>query len=507
MNLRRFLPALLVLVALGAPALHAQTTTAPQTTLCSGYFCANGSGVGDTPTVSGYWSLAAGSGAQTTSSQAIALGNSAQAGNGQIVDSNGQPIGGQVAIGSLSQAIQQGAAAVGWGAQAQNVQSSAFGTGSSVTADYGSAFGAGATVTGAYGSAFGIGARAMGQYSLAAGNNAQAQAQYSISLGTGSYVLSSATGSAALGFAASAQATDCTAIGNGATCTQSATVSFGSPGYDYTLQHVAPGVLSNDAVNVGQLNQGLSYLGAGAGLSNGVFTAPNYVLSGGTFNNVGSALLYLDSKPSGTGSQGPAGPQGPAGSGANVTAGQNIVVTHDANGNDVVSTSTTPTFSTVTASNATSTTTVSGDGVVITPATSNAVTLSGAGLDNGGQIINGVAPGQISPTSQQAINGGQLFNAQQADRNWAKAYTDQAIQGLNDRIARVGATSAASAALASNYRDTPNSFAAGLGFQGGHNAIAVGYRHVSESQRVSWSIQGAISGSERSIGVGVGYGW
>lgn len=313
-----------------------------------------------------------------------------------------------------------------------------------------------------------------------------------------------------------ADATNTTLIGNGCSTDRPNTLYICSS----TLSGVANGVLPNDAVNMSQLNQGLSYLGGGASFNytTGQFTAPSYVLSGGTFDNVGSALLYLDSKPSGTGQgpQGPQGPQGqpgqqgpqgPAGSGANVTAGKNIVVTQDANGNQVVSTSTTPTFSTVTTSNANSTTTVSGDGVVITPATSSAVTLSGAGLDNGGQIITGVANGQISPGSQQAINGGQLYAAQQSDRNWAKAYTDQAVQGLNDRIARVGATSAASAALASNYRDMPNSFAAGLGFQGGHNAIAVGYRHVSESQRVSWSIQGAISGSERSIGVGIGYGW
>jgi hypothetical protein len=493
MSLRRLLPALLFVAMATLPAVHAQTT-------CTGDFCSSAAGgtVNTVPTVNGSLSVAAGSQAQTTSSEAVAIGAESVAGNGQTQDANGNPFGEQTAIGFQAQAIGQGASAVGGNAQAQGNQSSAFGASATAIGNFTSAFGAGANAVGAYGSAFGISAQAIGQYSLAAGNNAQAQADYSTSLGTASYVLSGATGSMALGFAASAQASDCTAIGNGAVCNQSATVSFGSPGQDYTLQHVAPGVLMNDAVNVGQLNTGLSYLGGGAGINNGVFTAPSYVLSGGTFNNVGSALLYLDNKPSGGGS---------SGSGATVTAGTNIVVTKDANGNQVVSTSTTPTFSTVTTSNATSTTVTSGDGVTITPATGNAVTLSGGGLDNGGNVINGVGNGQIAPGSQQAINGGQLFNAQAQDRNWAKEYTDQAVSGLNDRIARVGAESAAEANLGPNYRDTPNSFAAGLGFQGGHNAIAVGYRHISESQRVSWTIQAAISGPERSVGMGIGYGW
>lgn len=304
-----------------------------------------------------------------------------------------------------------------------------------------------------------------------------------------------------------------------------------------TLSGLSPGVQANDAATMGQLNTGLSYLGGGASFNfaTGQFVAPTYALSMGTFHDVGSALLALDNKPSGGGTPGPrgpagptgpAGPQGPAGQngtgGANVAAGKNIAVTTNANGDQVVSTVSDPSFSSVTATNGTSSTTVSATGVTITPASGNAVTLSGAGLNVGDRVIDGVADGQISANSQQAINGAQLFNAEAAARsytdnqvqagvhtaeNWAKAYTDSQVAQLNDRISRVGAASSAMAALNGNYRNTANSIAAGLGWQGGHNALAVGYRHLSSDGRMSWSIQGSVSGRERSVGVGIGYGW
>jgi hypothetical protein len=307
-------------------------------------------------------------------------------------------------------------------------------------------------------------------------------------------------------------ATNTTMISNGGTTDRSNVVFFGSR----TLAGVAPGVLQDDGVNLGQLSAAVTAFGGGANYLNGVWTGPLYSLTGavnGNYTDVGTALEALDqaipTSGGGTGPagpQGPQGPQGPAGAGGNVTAGKNITVTQ--NGSTfTVSTTNTPTFTKVTATNGTSTTTVSGEGVTITPATGNPVSVTAAGLDNGGNTINGVGNGLVAPGSQQAVNGGQLFNAQQADRNWAKEYTDNAVAGLNDRIARVGAEGAAEANLGANYRDTPNSIAAGLGWEGGHNGLAVGYRHQSEDGRMSWTIQAAISGPERSVGVGFGYGW
>jgi autotransporter adhesin len=71
-----------------------------------------------------------------------------------------------------------------------------------------------------------------------------------------------------------------------------------------TLDNVATGSIasgSRQAVNGGQLFQALtdtaSFLGGGASVGmQGVFVAPNYVIQGSTYNNVGDALGALDAK-------------------------------------------------------------------------------------------------------------------------------------------------------------------------------------------------------------------
>lgn len=300
-----------------------------------------------------------------------------------------------------------------------------------------------------------------------------------------------------------------------------------------TLSGLSPGVQINDAATMGQLNTGLGYLGGGASFNftTGQFVAPTYVLSMGTFHDVGSALLGLDNKPTGAGTPGPAGPAGPqgpagpagkdgTGTGSNVVAGKNIQVTTDANGNQVVATTDKPSFSTVTTTDGSSTTVTSGNGVTITPASGNAVTLSGQGLSNGGNTITNVGAGAVNATSTDAVNGSQLYNVQQVAKNytdsqvaagvatsenWAKAYTDHAVAGLRDQINRTGASAAAISSI--NYRPYQNSFGVGLGWQGGHNGVAVGFRHVSNDGQMEWNVRAAISGSVRSVGVGMSWGW
>lgn len=79
------------------------------------------------------------------------------------------------------------------------------------------------------------------------------------------------------------------------------------------------------------------------------------------------------------------------------------------------------------------------------------------------------------------------------------------IAQINNRLDRLGAAQAASTSMASNFVGD-NSVAAGVGFQGGHNALAVGYRHVSAGG-VSFSVHGAIAGEEHQLGAGVGASW
>jgi hypothetical protein len=386
-----------------------------------------------------------------------------------------------------------------------------------------------ASALGTNGTAVGAGSAAGNantSYNTAVGINAAAGTQGTAAAGTGGQDTAvgygaSATGIGAesFGYQASATAPFSTAIGNYALADQANTVSFGNDttGVTRRLVNVSPGINSSDAMTMGQGQTVTSIFGGGANLLTN--TAPTYLFTSpyaaGTYYDVGSALTALDNGqnalwnafnnlPTGGGTQGPQGPAGQNGTGANVIAGNNIVVTKDTSGNDVVSTVADPTFNSVTASSSAGKTVVSASGVTITPSNGSSVSLTDQGLDNGGNVIRNVGAG-TAPTD--AVNVGQLTAGINNAENWAKDYTDSQVAGLRDQIARVGAEQAASAALAGNYRDTPNSFAAGVGFQGGHNAIAVGYRHISESRRVSWSIQGAISGGERSIGVGIGYGW
>jgi autotransporter adhesin len=53
---------------------------------------------------------------------------------------------------------------------------------------------------------------------------------------------------------------------------------------------------------------------------------------------------------------------------------------------------------------------------------------------------------------------------------------------------------------------TENRVGVGVGFQGGENALSVGYQRAL-SERATITVGGAFSGDERSVGVGAGFGW
>lgn len=88
-------------------------------------------------------------------------------------------------------------------------------------------------------------------------------------------------------------------------------VSVGRPGEERQISNVAAATSSNDAVIYQQVVpaiQGIvSGLGGGATYNpaTGVMTAPSYVLSMGTYDNVGDALAAIDSKPGTGGGESP----------------------------------------------------------------------------------------------------------------------------------------------------------------------------------------------------------
>ena len=122
--------------------------------------------------------------------------------------------------------------------------------------------------------------------------------------------------------------------------------------------------------------------------------------------------------------------------------------------------------------------------------------------------ITGVAAGEISADSTDAVNGSQLHDAwQQINSNTENiGILGSAVNKLGDRIERVGAGAAALAALHPLDFDPDNKldFAAGFGNYRGASAVAVGafYR---PSENVMFSVGGAFGGGEDMVNAGVSF--
>jgi len=125
-----------------------------------------------------------------------------------------------------------------------------------------------------------------------------------------------------------------------------------------------------------------------------------------------------------------------------------------------------------------------------------------------------------------SVNVGQLNARSTATLSQANAYTDQRFNAINDsfdlfkgevdrrfsdmdrRLDREGAMTSAMvnmAASAAGIR-TDNRLGVGVGFKSGERALSVGYQRAI-SDRATLTIGGAFSGSEKSAGMGFGFGW
>ena len=332
-----------------------------------------------------------------------------------------------------------------------------------------------------------------------------------------------------------------------------------------TIDNVGAGSIaagSRQAINGGQLFQSLSdaasFLGGGASVGmQGVFVAPNYVIQGATYSNVGDALGALDRKVSEIDRRTAGGSR--AGT-ANLRA-----MSASLDESPLASTADAPaTADAAPASTArvqgTPTAAAAGAGIPVgTPATGfNAVAMgegavaSGASSTAIGQganatAANAVALGQGSvadrantvsvgsegnerqvtnvaagTTATDAVNKGQL------DRGMATAnsYTDSRVQAVADsfdvfkgeidgrlrhmdrRIDRQGAMSAAMLNMATSAAGirTQNRVGVGIGFQGGESALSLGYQRAI-SDRATVTFGGAFSSDDSSVGVGAGFGW
>ena len=140
-------------------------------------------------------------------------------------------------------------------------------------------------------------------------------------------------------------------------------------------------------------------------------------------------------------------------------------------------------------------TTITTDGLTIQGGPS----ITQTGIDGGNQKVTGVAAGEISSTSTDAVNGSQLFAT-----NQQLAQNTQSISKLGNRINKVGAGAAALAALHPLDFDPDDKwdFAAGYGNYNGENAVALG-AYYRPNEDTMFSVGGSFGNGENMVNAGV----
>ena len=176
------------------------------------------------------------------------------------------------------------------------------------------------------------------------------------------------------------------------------------------------------------------------------------------------------------------------GSTVTMKAGKNMAVKHDTNGNITYATASNVTFDSVQFGN-------NGPKITNNNGNINVGTATGAPTK-----ITGVAPGEISATSKDAINGSQLY----AMGNKLQGQ----INKLGNRMNAGMATSAAMANLLQPHKPGQSVATAGVGQHKNQSAVAVGYSRISDNGKygVRFSM-GANTQGEVTGGAAVGYFW
>lgn len=179
-----------------------------------------------------------------------------------------------------------------------------------------------------------------------------------------------------------------------------------------------------------------------------------------------------------------------------IDAGNNINITQS--GNKVsVATSMTPTFTTVQ---------VGGDSGPVMSGDANG-DVKVAKADGSAAKITNVAPGDVSRTSTDAVNGSQLYAVANGIDNKFGDIHNKINRNNKDLRAGVAGANAA-AALPQVYKSGRSMVAASAGTFKGQSAVAVGYSRASDNGKLILKLQGnANSRGDVGGGVGVGYQW
>ena len=183
------------------------------------------------------------------------------------------------------------------------------------------------------------------------------------------------------------------------------------------------------------------------------------------------------------------------GSTVTMKAGKNMAVKHDTNGNITYATASNVTFNSVQFGD-------NGPKITNNGGNINVGTATGAPTK-----ITGVAPGEISATSKDAVNGSQLYSVAKGVGNRINNLQGQ-INKLGNRMNAGMATSAAMANLLQPHKPGQSVATAGIGQHKNQSAVAVGYSRISDNGKygVRFSM-GANTQGEVTGGAAVGYFW
>ncbi|WP_386688850.1 YadA-like family protein [Lonepinella sp. MS14437] len=202
-----------------------------------------------------------------------------------------------------------------------------------------------------------------------------------------------------------------------------------------------------------------------------------------------------------------------------LVAGKNLTVKQEANGTVTYATKNDVNFTTVTTEDTAGNKTVtSGTGIVITPNTGNAVSLTDKGLDNGGNKIINVAAGTLNATSTDAVNASQLYatnlnitNLQNNATHYYSVNDNGVVDNNYNNDGAKGINSLAAGVNASTHINSENSVAVGHNSHArGESAVVIGneagtdktYTYNSADGSISYTLTGYAASGKDSVSVG-----
>lgn len=380
---------------------------------------------------------------------------------------------------------------------------------------------AGATASGVDAVAVGPEASAAGAASVAIGDGADASAGNSVALGAGSVA---DTG---------AQAAYTGAYGEAGASNSAGEVSVGSSGGERKVTHVADGSERYDAVNVGQLQNGVNYA---------INESKSYTDQQiNNINNGTSGMFQVNNSqglanPSASGANAAAGGAGASAAGANATALGNGAQARADNAVALGAGSVADRANTVSVGSAGAERQIANvaDGSQATDAVnvrqlqaSQQGTLRYDNNTNGTTNFSSVTLGQAGsgPTQVRnvaagtagtdAVNVDQLRSGMAQTLDWSKAYTDERMDSFDRNLKRTDDRASAGIASAMAVASLPQPSEAGrsmasfaAGSFNGESGMAVGLSGVSDGGRWIYKFSGSTNTrGDGGVAVGAGIQW